>query len=339
MVGANTGLMRRANSIIGAILVIVRLLTCPALAEEPQIAPADPSLLGEDPTGDYPTGKRSLGKGSVVLRVPANIDPTSRESICLMVEASARAHNLPTEFFARVIWQESRFQADAVGPLRRGGRAQGIAQFMPGTAAALQLLDPFDPVQALPKSAEYLQQLRDQFGNIGLAAAAYNAGPSRVRDWLNGGRSLPAETRNYVYAITGLSVEDWRTGVKDTTRPLPASCGELIALLKRGPNPFVAELERRVVAGNLAPWGVQLSAGFSRDQALASYARLASQYASVLAGQDPSILATTLRTRGSHVCYQVRVGAQTRTSADALCAKIHGAGGPCIVLRNLKGPA
>jgi hypothetical protein len=256
-----------------------------------------------------------------------------------MVEASARAHNLPTEFFARVIWQESRFQADAVGPLRRGGRAQGIAQFMPGTAAALQLLDPFDPIQALPKSAEYLQQLRDQFGNLGLAAAAYNAGPSRVRDWLNGERGLPAETRNYVYAITGLSAEDWKSGVKDTVRPMPASCGDLIALLKRGPNPFVAELERRVVAGNLAPWGVQLSAGFSRDQALASYARLASQYSTVLAGQDPSILATTLRTRGSHVFYQVRVGAQTRASADALCAKIHSAGGPCIVLRNLKGPA
>jgi hypothetical protein len=334
MAGAGATLMRRATGVISGFLILARLLIVPALAEEPKIAPADPSLLGEDPTDDYPSQK-----GGVVLRAPPNIDPTSRESICLMVEASARAHNLPTEFFARVIWQESRFQADALGPPRRGGRAQGIAQFMPGTAAALQLLDPFDPVQALPKSAEYLQQLRSQFGNLGLAAAAYNAGPSRVRDWLNGGRGLPAETRNYVYSITGLSAEDWKAGVKDTARPMPASCSDLIALLKRGPNPFVAELERRVVAGNLAPWGVQLSAGFSRDQALASYARMASQYANVLAGQDPSILATTLRTRGSHVFYQVRVGAQTRAGADALCARLHSVGGPCIVLRNLKGPA
>ncbi len=332
MAGADAGLMRRTRGLVSGILIIASLLTSPAFGEDPRITPADRSLLGEDPTdGNTPTRK-----GSVVLRAPPNIDPTSRESICLMVEASARAHNLPAEFFARVIWQESRFQADAVGPQRRGGRAQGIAQFMPGTAAALQLLDPFDPVQALPKSAEYLQQLRGQFGNLGLAAAAYNAGPSRVRDWLNGGRTLPAETRNYVYAITGLSVEDWKAGAKETTRPMPASCGELIALLRRGPNPFVAELQRRVVAGNLAPWGVQLSAGFSRDQALASYAR---QYAGVLAGQDPSILATTLRTRGSHVFYQVRVGAQTRASADALCAKLQSVGGPCIVLRNLKGPA
>src|SRR3984957_19090198 len=63
-------------------------------------------------------------------------DPDTREAVCLMIEAAARANDLPLEFFARVIWQESRFQSDAVGPLtRRGERAQGIAQFMPGTAS------------------------------------------------------------------------------------------------------------------------------------------------------------------------------------------------------------
>ena len=192
---------------------------------------------------------------------------------------------------------------------RRGTRAQGIAQFMPGTAAERALLDPFDPVQALPKSAEFLAELRSKFGNLGLAAAAYNAGPQRVRDWLAGSRTLPSETRNYVLAVTGVSADDWAAGAKDSSRPLPPSCSDMIALLKRGPNPFVAELERRVVQGTLAPWGVQLSAGFSRERALTSYARLAKQYATVLEGFDPSILATTLRTRGSHVFYQVRIGA------------------------------
>ena len=97
----------------------------------------------------------------------------AREAMCLMIESAARSHGLPLEFFARVIWQESRFQPDAVGPLTRSGeRAQGIAQFMPGTAAERRLLDPFDPVQALPKSAEFLNELRSQFGNLGLAAAA-----------------------------------------------------------------------------------------------------------------------------------------------------------------------
>src|SRR6478735_1519324 len=84
-------------------------------------------------------------------------DTDLRESVCLMIESSARANNLPLEFFARVIWQESRFQPGVVGPRTRSGeRAQGIAQFMPRTAAERGLLDPFDPVQALPKSAEFL---------------------------------------------------------------------------------------------------------------------------------------------------------------------------------------
>ncbi len=106
-----------------------------------------------------------------------------------MIESAARESNLPLEFFARVIWQESRFRPDAIGPLTKSGRrAQGIAQFMPGTASERGLLDPFNPVLALPKSAEFLAELREQFGNLGLAAAAYNAGPRRVQEWLAGTR-------------------------------------------------------------------------------------------------------------------------------------------------------
>src|SRR5579862_9629346 len=120
----------------------------------------------------------------------------SGDSICLMIEAAARANDLPIDYFARVIWQESRFQPDVVGPRTRNGqRAQGIAQFMPETAAERRLLDPFDPVEALPKSAQFLAELRTRFGNLGLAAAAYNAGPQRLRDFLSGARGLPAETR------------------------------------------------------------------------------------------------------------------------------------------------
>src|SRR6266436_2951488 len=147
-------------------------------------------------------------------------DTETREAMCLMVESAARANGLPLEFFARVIWQESRFQSDAVGPVTRSGqRAQGIAQFMPGTASERRLLDPFDPVQALPKSAEFLSELRSQFGNLGLAAAAYNAGPRRVQEWLAGTGPMPQETRNYVFAITGTSVDDWATAGKNGKTP------------------------------------------------------------------------------------------------------------------------
>ena len=61
--------------------------------------------------------------------------------------------------------------------------AQGIAQFMPGTASERGLFDPFDPVSALPKAAEFLEELHHTFGNLGLAAAAYNAGPMVVGNW------------------------------------------------------------------------------------------------------------------------------------------------------------
>ena len=180
--------------------------------------------------------------------------PDSRESMCLMIESAARANHLPLEFFARVIWQESRFQADAIGPpTRTGERAQGIAQFMPRTAADRQLLNPFDPVQALPKSAEFLHQLRDQFGNLGLAAAAYNAGPQAVRDWMKGARMLPGETRHYVLAITGTSVDEWAKGDKgEPAQPGTLNCRQLMALLRRAPNPFV---ERRSRSGSI--WSAQ----------------------------------------------------------------------------------
>src|SRR5215467_15001309 len=107
-----------------------------------------------------------------------SVRPDTATSICLMAEAAASANGLPFEFFARLIWQESRFRPDAVGPVTRSGeRARGIAQFMPRTASERGLLDPHDPVQALPKSAEFLRELINEFGNLGLAAAAYNAGP------------------------------------------------------------------------------------------------------------------------------------------------------------------
>jgi hypothetical protein len=258
--------------------------------------------------------------------------------VCLLIESAARAHDLPVEFFARVIWQESRFQSNLVGPLTRSGqRAQGIAQFMPGTAAERRLLDPFDPVQALPKSAEFLSELRNDFGNLGLAAAAYNAGPQRVRDWLAGTRTLPAETRNYVHAITGIPVDEWAHG--DNRKPArewppTPDCETVIALLKEAPNSFVAALEQKVNLVAVSPWGVQLAAGFSRERVLSTYARLAQRYAGVLAGRDPSILSSTLRTRGTHAFYQVRVGAETRENANTLCAAIRRAHGACMVLRN-----
>jgi len=266
-------------------------------------------------------------------------DPGTAEAICLMIESAARANGLPLEFFARVIWQESRFQADAIGPMTRyGTRAQGIAQFMPGTASERGLLDPFNPVQALPKSAEFLAELRDQFGNLGLAAAAYNTGPRRVQEWLAGSGGMPAETRNYVLAITGSPIENWAKAGKGGKLPEsapPTSCHELVALLHRAPNPFIAELEQHVKLAAAKTWGVQLAAGFDRNKALAMYARAVKNLGAVIGDRDPSILSSVQRSRGAHAFYQVRIGADTRAEADDLCNRIRKAGGACFVLRNM----
>ena len=154
---------------------------------------------------------------------------------------------------------------------KRASAPKDIAQFMPRTAIERGLLDPFDLIHALPKSAEFLSELHAEFGNLGLAAAAYNAGPQRLRDCLGGRGGISNETRSYVVAITGASVDDW-TAARGTDRE-PATnpgCHELAALLTRPPNPFIGEMEQRVALGAM---GVQLSAGFSRVLALRAYAR------------------------------------------------------------------
>jgi SPOR domain len=108
-------------------------------------------------------------------------------------------------------------------------------------------------------------------------------------------------------------------------------------IIKRAPNTFVAELERHVAEGVARPWGVQLSAGFSRGKALAIYAEIERKYRTVLAGHDPMIIRARLLTRGTSEFYQVRAGAGTRGEADKLCTGLRAAGGHCLVLRNPRG--
>jgi hypothetical protein len=307
-----TGISLQFGRVIVAMLRALRLAAVTCLA--PAIGLAEPQTPAPEPPPSASTS----------------------QSICMIIESAASANRLPLEFFARVIWQESRFQPDAVGPLTRSGeRAQGIAQFMPRTAAERGLLDPFDPIQALPKSAQFLSELRAEFGNLGLAAAAYNAGPQRIRDYLAGRGGMPAETRSYVLAITGVPLDEWTKAPAAEAQPKPApDCQQMVAMLKRAPNPFVRQLEQRVASVASAPWGIQLSAGFSRENALRSYAAIAKRHATVLQGHDPSIIATRWLSRGPRTFYQVRVGANTRQLAENLCESIRRGHGACMVLRN-----
>jgi len=339
--------MRGLLLVLLAIAWVAMPAGCGGCAEPSPAAPAAGKPAADEPP-QPPTDSGGNAKVDDVVALPKpRPNPetpkisSAMDSICLILESAAETNGLPLEFFARVIWQESRFQPNAVGPVTRSGhRAQGIAQFMPYTADERGLLDPFNPVAALPKAAEFLSELRGEFGNLGLAAAAYNAGPGRVRGFLGGRGGMPAETRHYVRAITGRSVDEWaalgREGGKDGIAK-PTSCRQLAALLKEQPTFFIGELERRVQEGTLRPWGVQLSAGFSRARALAAYARIERQYRALLEDRDPMIIRTLLRSRGTGGFYQVRVGVDTRAEANRLCADLSAKGAACMVLRNLRG--
>jgi hypothetical protein len=152
----------------------------------------------------------------------------SRDGLCGAVAAVARANDLPIPFFANLIWQESSFNFKTVS---RAG-AQGIAQFMPRTAFEYGLINPFEPIHALNVAGKMLRELSGQFGNVGLAAAAYNAGPRRVIAWLAKRGALPGETRRYVLAITGHSTEVWadakeKANPEVSLMPAKAPCVEV----------------------------------------------------------------------------------------------------------------
>jgi len=141
----------------------------------------------------------------------------TREDVCQTLANAAQDNGLPVPFLIRLIWQESGFNPNAVS---RVG-VQVMAQFMPGTARLVGLDNPFDLLQALPAAAKLLRDLVQQFGNLGLAAAAYNAGPKRIVDWLSNRGKLPKETRGYVTTITGQAPEKWTTANAQATATVP----------------------------------------------------------------------------------------------------------------------
>jgi hypothetical protein len=159
----------------------------------------------------------------------------TKADLCRTAATEATANNLPAHFFfANLIQQESGFRPDVVSP----AGAQGIAQFMPPVAFSYGLADPFEPIAALKASANLLADLVEQFGNLGLAAAAYNAGPKRVQDWMDKRRNLPAETRHYVYKITGRPAEHWANPRIETSKvlfPIHADCPDL-SIMAMSPN-------------------------------------------------------------------------------------------------------
>ena len=212
-------------------------------SDEPVAAGADdgaPGITDEPPDADAPAAETTadlIGKLRPAIDpqkvplppVPRPVVHRSRREICDSLTKAAQTNALPLAYFIRLLFQESGFDEASVS----SAGAQGIAQFMPETAASEGLKNPFDPLQAIPASARLLRKLFEQFGNLGLAAAAYNAGPKRVQDWLasKGKGKLPDETQGYVKIVTGRPADTWRvasaTGTALTV-PRAAPCQEAV---------------------------------------------------------------------------------------------------------------
>lgn len=249
--------------------------------------------------------------------------------ICNALESFSIASRLPPDFFARLIWRESRFRAEAMSP--KG--AKGIAQFMPGTATLRGLADSLDLLQALRASSQYLDELRNHFGNLGLAAAAYNAGEQRVATYMLSG-NLPAETRNYVFGITGHTVDEWKNTSTDLVLPplderrtFMDAC-EALADTRRLVEPADQS------EGLWAPWGAQLAAAQNSAIARALFARAAAKLPSPLSGEAPLIIRKRDRDFGFRPRYSARLGRTERAEAEKACATVRRAGLPCLVFKN-----
>jgi Transglycosylase SLT domain/D-alanyl-D-alanine carboxypeptidase/Putative Flp pilus-assembly TadE/G-like len=126
--------------------------------------------------------------------LPAFVPAAYRETIA----RAAQRWNVGAALLAAQLYVESGFDPLARSP----SGAQGIAQFMPGTAAALGLDNPFDPAAAIDAQAHLMRDLLRRFASVTLALAAYNAGGGAVE----GCMCVPAypETQAYVARILGL---------------------------------------------------------------------------------------------------------------------------------------
>ena len=311
--------MHRAVRVAFLLGVLVLAGAGGALAEGESALPANPSAA----TGD------------AALKTPVRKD-SSPKTVCALIEAAAQANQIPVDLFTRLIWKESTFRPTAVSP--KG--AQGIAQFMPGTASLRRLSDPFDPEEAIPAAASYLRDLVARFGNIGLAAAAYNAGEQRVSDWLAGEGGLPYETRDYVFVITGRAAEDWTArdpnliagGAPPKAKVRAAqSCLTVAAkLAKPGAGSAVVA---SIPNGPWAPWGVQVAGNFSLDRAMASFAAVQRKFPAIVTG-PPMVVRKVSRSRGPAPLFQIRLPASDEKQADDICRRLEAAGGACVVFRN-----
>lgn len=312
--------LRRRFHVAVSVAVSFAALASPAFLAEPAVA--QPEFRAVPPC----LYSAALSDGTRLCIRPQ----TYARDVCTAMEGYARLNALPPDYFARLIWRESLFRPDAVSP--KG--AQGIAQFMPGTARLRGLRDSFHVLEALGTSAAYLADLRDRYGNLGLAAAAYNAGEAGLDNFLATGR-LPFETRAYVIAITAHTAEQWKDTPPeklelelDKGKPFHDACLALAESRRMKEIVFAGD------EGDWAPWGVQLAAHFNKAAAHRLFMMAVERLPPPLNAEKPFIQRERQARFGARPRYAARIGRPSRAEADTLCNRIRKAGGACIVFLN-----
>ena len=250
--------------------------------------------------------------------------------VCKLIERNASEQGLDPNFLARLLWKESRFEPSAVSP----AGALGIAQFMPGTADLYWLDDPFNPAQAIHKAAWYLATLADRFGNIGMAAVAYNGGENRAARFMQQQTTLPYETIDYVESITGFSAHRWRDNppAKDDLKlALNKDMAFRPACEKMAGDRSLREFNTQP---RVFPWGVIVASHPSRSGAAQQVARLNRTLRPIL---DDGARVGYVRKRMNgmpRAVYTAQIGYESKTAAASFCNRFKRVGGRCIVLKN-----
>jgi hypothetical protein len=309
-------------ALLGAVLAF--LAPAPVAADPPGPPDAGPAaaVAPRARPPDVASDRRCTADASVCIDAATYV-----ADVCRVIEAAAALHGLDPGFLARLIWRESLFDAAAVSP----AGAEGIAQFMPETARIRGLADPLNPAEALFASASYLADLARAYGNLGLAAAAYNGGEARADRFVAQAVGLPLETRAYVHAITGHSAETWR----DAPPPVAAFPLEDGKAFRAACEDFAATRGRRAFPDgpSLAPWGVVVASNRDREGAERQAARLRNRHAAIL-GVEAAAFSRGRRPGMPRSLHYVQFGRESRAEADALCARLRADGGDCMVLRN-----
>lgn len=253
-----------------------------------------------------------------------------RADVCAAIAVFAEHWSLPADYFARLIWQESRFNPVAVSP----AGAQGIAQFMPSTARLRGLVNPFDAAEAMARSAEYLRFLELKFGNLGLAAAAYNGGEGRIGRYVaGGGGALPAETREYVTIVTGHTVDQWLLGaVGEVDYTLDNASDFSTACVAMADTVRTPDLT--TASAHWQPWGVLLAQNASPERARSRFMATQAQFSGLLANEQLMLISVRNPNFGNQLRFSAMVGRPSRQAAEELCQGLLAIGGNCIVQKN-----